>query len=169
MNEAEWRILEKVKRWNIAATIFFLALVFAAAESLREKGVTFDNISSLDIFLVVVSTFRIIRLFVYDNITLFLREWFLDLSITEKNGVKEYEYIPSANGLKRTGSKLLHCPWCFGMWAGFMVVWGYFALPEWRVLFVILAFSAMASLLQIFSNMIGWIAESQKKKVEQKG
>lgn len=165
MNEVEWKILEQVKRWNIAATFFFLALVFVAAESLREKGILLEEISFFDAFLITFSTFQIIRLFVYDNITLFLREWFLDLSIMEKNGVKEYEYIPSANAFKRTGSKLLNCLWCFGMWSGLLVVWGYFALLEWKILFILLAFSGVASFLQLVSNMIGWIAEEKKQRV----
>jgi hypothetical protein len=108
------------------------------------------TIPVFDLVLVVLATFRLVRLFVYDKIM----RWLKDLL----GGAER--------GPLKTAFDLLDCPWCFGVWAGTFVVFFYFLIPSiaWPVILV-LAVAGVASFIQLAANMIGWTAESQKRRV----
>lgn len=162
MNAQELKLHKGVKMWNVIASIFFVFLcLFLYALFISITGGNY-SISIFDIVILALANFRLIRLFIYDNITLFLREWFMDLE--ETGGV--YEYVLSKSAFKLTIYKLLVCPWCFGVWSTFISMFFFFSFPSLKIVFIALAISAVASLFIILSNMIGWTAEARKKKVE---
>lgn len=164
MTEKEYKLHQSVKFWNIVASIFFvgLCLVMYSTFLKLQPYFLFEEVSYFDLLILALATHRLTRLFIYDNITLFLRESFQDLKI--ENGV--YEFVNSKNAFKLTVHKLLNCPWCLGVWIAFVSAFFYFTFPVLQIVFIILAFASIASLLILFTNFLGWSAEEKKIKVQ---
>lgn len=156
--------------WYIIFTIFFAVIFLGAMWVLWiQNKLLLTSISLFDVTLIILATFRLIRLFVYDKIMQFFRDIFLDKieHTTEGEQVIMVRNKP-LNGPRLTVTELLNCPWCFGLWAGFMVVFFYFLTPLAWFVILVLAVSGVSSFIQILINMIGWKAEYLKKKVEGK-
>ncbi|HYF29119.1 MAG TPA: DUF1360 domain-containing protein [Candidatus Paceibacterota bacterium] len=136
--------------WNIAFSVFFLFLLVNGIAWLAMTG-KFDRPVSLgDFVLMALATWRLIRLFTYDAITAFVRDWFANAA--------PHTFL----GTLKT---LINCPWCIGLWFSFIVVFFYFAtIYAWPVI-LILALAAIGSFLQILSNLVGWSAEAKKRSV----
>ncbi|MGE5541316.1 MAG: DUF1360 domain-containing protein [Bacillota bacterium] len=133
--------------WNIILTIFFVALVCTGVWYLASTGAFFRRVGFGDITLMALAVWRLTRLFTYDAITKFIRDWFVDAK-------------PSS--LRGTLHTLLTCPWCTGLWFGFFVFFFYFLTPYAWPIAIILSIAAVGSFLQILSNMVGWNAEYKK-------
>jgi hypothetical protein len=167
ITQQEFRMEEATKRWNIFFILLFIVLATLLINSLDEQSWYFlEAISFGEIIVIVLAVARLIRLFCYDNITLFLREFFLDVRIVKQaeGGVEQYERIPSENPFKHTVYKLLNCPWCTGIWITLGLVWVYSYYPVLYFLFVILAISQLAGMLQLSTNLLGWSAEHKKNQ-----
>jgi hypothetical protein len=149
--------------WNVVFGIFFVLLVVMGAIILEtEARIPYTELTFTDFALITLATWRLIRLFVYDAITKFLREQFYDLKKVGKGMVLEKPKF----GPRRTLADLLSCPWCFGMWAAALVTFFYLLTPYAYYVTIFLAISAVASFLQILTNMVGWQAEKLKMEVE---
>ncbi len=149
--------------WNVVFMLFFVCLVFMAAVILdSESYKPYAELTVLDLTLITLASFRVIRMVVYDKIFAFFREQFYDA--TETKG--KILLVKPATGPRRTLADLLSCPWCFGVWACFMVTFFYLLTPYafFPVLFI--ALSAVATFLQLLANLIGWKAEQTKNEVE---
>ncbi len=109
------------------------------------------TLSVSDFFLMALAVWRLTRLFTYDAITKFIRDWF--------EGAK-----PSS--LRGSLHTLVNCPWCTGLWFAFFVVFFYFATAFAFPVILILAIAAVGSFFQILSNLIGWHAEYKKVQTE---
>jgi len=109
-----------------------------------------------------LASWRLIRLFVYDTVTKFVREQFLDPK--EVKGVVILE--KPAHGPRRTLADLFSCAWCLGIWTTALVVFFYMAFPWAMYPVVFLALSAAASFLQVLSNLAGHKAEQLKNQNE---
>jgi hypothetical protein len=134
-------------------SLFFAALVFYGIWWLAASQLFFE-IPNRDLFLITLAVFRLVRLFTYDVITAFIREWFVE---------------SQPNTFGHTLGTLLNCPWCTGLWFSFIIVFAYFATPfAWPVILV-LAVAALASLVQVFANFIGWSAELKKREAQGTG
>lgn len=168
MTQKEYQMEEQIKRWNIVAIGIFVILTVLAIRCLDARDIQLQYLSLGDFMILALAIMRVIRLIAYDNITLFLREAFLDVKTVRyaEEGEEFIERVPSENSLKRTISKLLNCPWCLGVWVALFVL--YFALvyPSLWIIFVLLALSGVASLIQIAANLMGWNAEYRKLATE---
>lgn len=150
--------------WNIIFTLFYLALLSMAVIILDGEAYrSYADLTVLDIALIALATQRLIRLFVYDSMTKFFREQFLDAKVTRGGKVTLHK---PARGPRRTLSDLMGCPWCFGVWSGTMVTFFYLLSPLAYVPVLILAVSTLASVLQLTTNMIGHRAEQLKNQNE---
>ena len=149
--------------WNVVFGLFFLLLTIMGAIILdSESRIPFAQLTLADFALITLASWRLIRLFVYDTMTKCIREQFYDI---QKVG-KGFTLVKPMTGPRRTLADLLSCPWCFGMWAAASVTFFYLLTP-YAVYFVIfLAISAVASFLQVLTNMIGWQAEKLKGEAE---
>ncbi|MES2966846.1 MAG: DUF1360 domain-containing protein [Patescibacteria group bacterium] len=149
--------------WNFVFGLFFLLLVVMGAIILEtETRIPFADLTLVDYTLITLATWRVIRLFVYDAITKFIREQFYDV---QKVG-KSFRLVKPATGPRRTVADLLSCAWCFGVWSAAFVTFFYLLFPIFQYFAIFLAISAVATFLQILTNMIGWQAEKLKNEVE---
>ena len=143
--------------------IFFLVLVFLGSVILEsEARKPFDEVSLSDFVLITLASWRLVRLVVYDKIFAFFREQFYDA--VEDRGVAML--VKPVKGPRRTVIDLLLCPWCFGIWATAVVLFFFLLTPYAYYPVVLLALSAVVSILQIVSNFLGWKAEQAKVDVE---
>lgn len=155
--------------WNFAFSVLYAVLLGLAIYDIYGRtGGYVLHFSTLDLIVIPLAVFRIVRLFTYDKILQFFRDFFKKRKeVKGSDGVIYVEYMPYARGPMRTMSELLACPWCTGVWAALAVVYLYFAVPWfWLALFV-LAVAAVASLLQVVANSIGWRAETAKREYEE--
>jgi energy-converting hydrogenase Eha subunit G len=134
----------ETNRWYGIYTLLYIAIVFVMAGFVWLEARQFPtSISEFDFILLSLATFRIIRLFVYDKVMLFVRDFFASAHST---------------GLRIAG-ELLNCPWCFGLWASTFVVFFYYVMPMAWFVFLFLAIAGIGSFIQILMNKIGWNAE----------
>lgn len=150
--------------WNIVFSCFFLVFFVALLKILFVvRGSLPTSISFFDLSLVVLATFRLVRLFVYDKITHFLRDLFFHANETyTEEGVTYFAKKERTHGPLRTVYEIIICPWCFSVWAATVVTFFYFLTPLAWLPILILAVSGVASSIQVFVNMVGWAAENSK-------
>lgn len=144
------RLIDMKTFWNGAFSLFFIALACASLAYLAQEGKLLTSIALADFVLLSLATFRLVRLFTYDHITESLRSIGRDRPGTFLGTVHD----------------LLACPWCTGIWFAFLMYLGYalsrdFAMP----VILILSIAALASVFQIFANLVGWNAEDAKLDV----
>ena len=151
--------------WNFVFTVFFALLIFLGVIILEtEAHLEPSELEPIDFILMTLATWRLIRLFVYDAITKWFREQFWDVKLVRKKLVLE----KPMTGPRRTLADLFSCPWCIGAWAGACVVFFYLLTPYAFFPVVLLGLSAVATFLQILTNMIGHRAEQLKRENEKK-
>ena len=149
--------------WNVVFGIFFLVLTTLGAIILQtESRVPLADLSLVDFTLITLASWRLIRLFIYDNMMKWFREQFYDI----KKVGKGFTLVKPVTGPRRTLADLLSCPWCFGMWAAASVTFFYLLTPYAYFFVVFLAISAVATFLQLLANMIGWQTEKLQAEVE---
>jgi hypothetical protein len=149
--------------WNFLFGVFFTLLVIMAAIILEtESRITFSELTFTDFALITLATWRLVRLFVYDHGTKWLREQFYDV----KKVGKGYTLEKPKYGPRRTIADFFSCPWCFGTWAAAFVTFFYLLTPYAYYLVILFAIAAVATFLQILTNMIGWQAEKLKNEAE---
>jgi len=148
--------------WNFIFSALFVVVLAGLLVFLdRVKGLP-ESISIFDVTLITLATFRITRLFVYDEVVDFLREAVLipqkgeDMLTGEKIVMRE----EPVRGPRRTLAHLLGCPWCMGVWGAlFLTFFHLYFAWAWIVLLV-LSIAGVATFIQITANMIGWKAET---------
>lgn len=148
--------------WNFGFSLFFLSFIIFGSivldtESYQELG----DVTLFEFLILVLASFRLTRLFVYDKITAFFREQFYDVVELK---TKRYLEKPE-KGPRRTLADLLSCPWCFGIWAAATVVFFYALTPYAWFPILFLAVAGLGTLLQLTANLIGWHAERLKREV----
>jgi len=144
--------------------LFFLGLMTMGMIILStEAQIAYVDLTFFDIAIISLASFRLIRLFVYDAMTKFIREQFYDAKVTKAGKVTLYKPL---KGPRRTLCDLMGCPWCFGVWASAIVIFCYLLTPLAFFPILLLAISAIATWLQLFTNMIGWKAEQLKRETE---
>jgi ABC-type Fe3+-siderophore transport system permease subunit len=149
--------------WNIIFILFYAGLLTMAAIILNtEARMPYADLSVLDLTLISLASFRLTRMFVYDSMTKFLREQFWDVKMV-RNKVM---LVKPVTGPRRTLADLMGCPWCFGVWATTCVAFFYLLTPYAYFPILILALSGVATMLQLFANMVGWKAEQLKRETE---
>lgn len=157
--------------WYIVYSLFFLVVATSMIYSLYVRnGQLPTSISLFDLGLIILATFRLTRLFVYDKITHFLRDMFQHVEeVYTQEGVTYYAKTERTSGPLRTAYELLICPWCFSIWAALFVTYAYFLNTQlfWLPI-LIFAISGLGTAIQIWVNMIGWTAENRKLEAFEK-
>lgn len=150
--------------WNFVFGIAYVVFVAASAWHVYfVRGVLPVHIPAFDFFIITLAIFRLTRLFVYDKIMRFFREWFMQKKVIQTNMGEMVELAGYPRGIRRTISELLACPWCTGVWVSLPVFYAYAMYQSWAwyAIFV-LALSGAATIIQLTANLIGWQAELGK-------
>lgn len=137
--------------WYTILSLFFAALAVSAYAWLNYNNLLSAWVPLADFLLLTLAIQRLVRLFTYDKITAFIRDWFIG---------------GAPDTLRHTLGELLNCPWCVGLWWSLIVVFLYFLSPVWWYAILVLALSSLASILQIFVNWLGWSAELKKQTAQ---
>lgn len=149
--------------WNIVFSTFFVILLVLFVIILEtESRIPLNELALVDYVLITLASWRLTRLFVYDHITKFLREQFLD---AKKVG-RGYRLEKPKTGPRRTLADLFSCPWCFGVWSATIISFVYLLTPYAVYPVIILSIAAVATLLQLFANVVGHKAEELKERNE---
>ncbi|MCD5382149.1 MAG: DUF1360 domain-containing protein [Candidatus Pacebacteria bacterium] len=137
--------------WNIVFSLFFVFLVAMGTLILDSAAYkTYAELALGDFVLMTLASWRLVRLFVYDKIMACVREQFWDAKVTKTS----VTLTKPQGGPRRTIADLFSCPWCFGVWGTACVVFFYLLTPYAFFPVLILALSAVATFLQILTNMI---------------
>jgi len=148
--------------YHIFFTLLFVGLVSAQLISIWKLEAN-PILGLTDFVLITLAVFRLTRLFVYDKVTQLVRDLFVD--IEEKRG--QLIRHPKDFGLQRALADIFSCPWCFSIWGGSVFIWAYIMFPAVMMYVALfLSVSALATVLQLLTNLIGHKAEHEKKIVE---
>ena len=147
--------------WSFVFSIFFLVLAVMGAIIIEtEAYIAWHDFTTFDYLILTLATWRLTRLFVYDGITRFIREQFYDV----KKVGRGYRLEKPKTGPRRLLADLFSCPWCISIWAGAVTLFLYLLTPYAIFPLAILALSAVASFLQILTNLVGHNAERVKRQ-----
>jgi hypothetical protein len=152
--------------WNFWLLMLSVVLLILELWILAEYATLPTSIGLFDALLITLASFRLTRLFVYDSIMHFVRDWFLvrEISFTDTEVVVTRRKHPS--GFMRAMSDLFSCPWCCGLQIAMLVVFFYYLTPlSWIVIFMF-AVGGVATMFQLIANAIGWRAENLKRLTE---
>lgn len=108
------------------------------------------RIDVFDFVLLSLGSFRLIRLFTYDKITDFVREYFHSMD----------------HPMGRTVFELLVCPWCTGIWTALVVISLYTLFPFGWLAILLLAIAGLSSSIQVMTNSMIRYAEKSKLEKE---
>lgn len=149
--------------WNVIFILFYIAMLVMGVIILStEARMVYTDLTLLDLAIITLASMRMTRLFVYDNMTKFVREQFYDAKVVRN----KVTLTRPQTGPRRTLADLLCCPWCFGIWSTSTIVFFYLLTPHAYIPVLILALSSVVTSLQLCTNVIGWKAEQLKKDVE---
>lgn len=149
--------------WNFIFVLVFIAILIAFTSLLGVNQYHQLQIPPFDFLVLGLAIFRTIRLFSYDKITQFLRDFLYDLEyMTGDDGESRLVKIKPESGPRRTILELLDCPWCTGVWASLFILFFYYYTPLSQLPVLILAVSGLASFIQLWANSVGWRAEHLK-------
>jgi len=137
--------------WYTALSLFFAALATWAYVWLDSRGLLIPWVPIGDFILMALAVMRLVRLFTYDVITEFIRNWFVGAA---------------PHSLRASLGELINCPWCLGLWWALVVGFFYFATPIAWYGILVLALASIASFLQVLANLIGWSAELKKREAQ---
>ncbi len=147
--------------WNIVFSIFFIILLTMGVIILEtESRFLTTELGMVDYVLMVLATWRLVRLFTYDTATKFLREQFLDFVKVEHG----YELVKPEKGPRRTLADLFGCPSCISVWMGAVVVFFYLLTPYAFLPTLVLAVSVLATFFQNLGTLINSTTERLKDR-----
>ena len=147
--------------WNFLFTLFYALVLLGGSWWLWSSGRLPIGITFFDAALITLASFRLARLFVYDQIMQFFRDWFLTITVVTDVGgnVTLLRELP-VRGARRTAAELLGCPWCFGLWTVTVTTLIYFATPFAWLPILIFALAGALNIIHSLITLIGWKSES---------
>lgn len=149
--------------WNAVFGLFFIVLIIMGMIILStESYLTLDTLTLTDFVLMTLASWRLVRLFAYDHITKMLREQWFDV-VKGEGGL---ELRKPKTGPRRTLAELFSCPWCIGLWAAATVSFFYILTPLAFYPVLFLSIAAVATYLQLLSDLTGHRAEQLKNQNE---
>src|SRR3989344_2937385 len=135
--------------WNFIFATFFVLEVTSLGFILYEVNGELPNYIPLaDFLLICLAVFRVTRLFVYDKIARFARDWLVMKKEFTENGVVCIDRVKYTNGPLRTFDDLLNCPWCMGVWNGSIILFFYFLTPYAWLPILLFAVAGIGTFIQ---------------------
>ncbi|EKE26355.1 MAG: hypothetical protein ACD_4C00313G0002 [uncultured bacterium (gcode 4)] len=132
--------------WHAFLFLFYIFLVLLSIIVFIKVDLVPIKISLADFFILSLATFRSTRLFVYDEVTNFIRDFF------EKNN----------DSFSKSITELLKCPWCTSVWMALFLSFIYFISPYSWFFLLILALAWVSALIQVLFNFLSRYADKIK-------
>jgi len=144
---------EQGKTWNFWAAMFFILCVVGLGFGLQYKGVTMEDFTLGNISLMVLATYRLTRILVFDKIFKLFRDFF-------RARQRLYLFF--------VVKEIITCPWCAGVWVALAIIGIYFLLPFGQLFTILLAISGIASFIVILVNYVGLSTEEKQFDTREK-
>ena len=142
----------KHQAWNFWSAFVFFGAVVLVGYLLNKKGVDIEELTFKEAVLVILASYRMTRILVFERIFKYLR-----------NVLKQREDLYVIGTL----SSIITCPWCAGVWVTLTIIVFYFLIPFGVVLVYVLALSGVASMVILVSNLLHMFTE-RKQRIHQK-
>lgn len=107
------------------------------------------NMNWLHFLILVLSSYRLTHLIVFDSITAFLRKPFLEETYEENeagNLVREVQI--KGSGIRYWIGQMISCYWCTGVWSAAGIVLLYWLVPMSFPVLLLLAISGAAAIIE---------------------
>lgn len=102
----------------------------------------------IELIILVLASFRITRLLVYDTITEWMRRPFhKEIEQVNEEGETEIFIEAKGRGLQKFIGELLSCHWCTGVWVSALVYGTFLYVPVLIPLWIVFAISGGAAIL----------------------
>jgi hypothetical protein len=141
------------KTWNFWATIFFVICLIALGYTLDKKGIGTEDFTLGNIALMVLATYRLTRILVFDKIFKLFRDFFR---------THQRWYVMFVI------KEIITCPWCAGVWVALVIVTIWFLVPFGQLFILLLAISGVASFVVILVNYVGLSTEEKQFDMREK-
>jgi hypothetical protein len=138
----------KHQAWNFWSAFAFFALVVGMGYLLDKKGVDIKEIRFREVILIILASYRMTRIIVFEKIFKYLR----DVLKSRENSY-----------LLGTLSSIITCPWCAGVWVTLVIIVFYFLVPYGDLLVYVLALAGIASMVILFSNLLHMWTEGKQR------
>jgi len=116
---------------------------------LERGGEGVFDLSWIDMVILVLASFRLTHLIVFDEITSFLREPFIKVTyVTDSSGQVVRDFQFKGGAVRQWIGKLLSCHWCVGIWIGVLIVALYMYVPAAYPVLLILAIAGAAAVIE---------------------
>jgi len=142
----------KHQAWNFWSAFAFFGLVALMGFLLEKKGVDIREITLKEATVIILATYRMTRILVFEKIFKYLRD------VLKRR--EDYYLIG-------TLSSIITCPWCLGVWVTLAIIVFYYLVPFGDLLVYVLALAGIASLVILLSNLLHMATEG-KQRIHQK-
>ena len=153
MGKTPSKVNEQQKTWNFWATLFFIGCFVALGYSLDYKGITFEDFNLGNITLMILATYRLTRILVFDKIFKLFRDFF-----------RTHQRLYVFYVIK----EIITCPWCAGVWVALTIIGFWFLIPFGEFFIILLAISGVASFIVILVNFYGLQVEEKQFDMKEK-
>ncbi len=144
---------EQQKTWNFWATLFFIVCLIGLGFVLEKKGIGMEDFTVGNITLMVLATYRLTRILVFDKIFKVFRDFF-------RARQRLYVFF--------VVKEIITCPWCAGVWVALTIVAFYFLVPFGILFIILLSISGVASFIVILVNYVGLSTEEKQFDMKEK-
>jgi hypothetical protein len=144
---------DQQKTWNFWATVFFILCLVGLGFTLERKGITREDFTLGNIALMVLATYRLTRILVFDKIFKLFRDFF-----------RTHQRLYVLYVIK----EIITCPWCAGVWVALIIVTIFFLVPFGQLFVILLSISGIASFIVILVNYVGLSTEEKQFDMREK-
>jgi hypothetical protein len=107
------------------------------------------DISWIHLTILVLASFRLTHLIVFDDIASFIRNPFLSVTYEEDASGQVIRHMEiRGRGLRYWIGSLLSCYWCVGIWTSLLLVILYWFVPVLFPLLIVLAVAGAAAIIE---------------------
>lgn len=138
----------KHQSWNFWSAFVFFGMVVLVGYLLKKKGVDIEEITLKEAIVIILASYRMTRIIVFEKIFKYLRDVFKR---------RDNLYVIG------TLSNIITCPWCAGVWVTLIIVVFYYLIPYGILLAYVLALAGLASLVILYSNMLQMRADRKQR------
>jgi hypothetical protein len=136
--------------WNFASLFVYFILLVTVAALIEVKGIDITETGAKDLIFIILATYRLTRIIVFEKIFKFFRDW-----------VKARTKYAVLNTLRF----IITCPWCMGVWMSLIVVLFFYIIPYGKIIVYIMGVSGVASFIIVTANyMVLSVNEKQDRR-----